>query len=226
MRVKSRAGRRTNKSDNKVSATKPRDVAWPEAVFDTRRGKLRPEDAYAVGRLIVEDLYAGERPEHGRRGRTTFRKIASELEGRMSAQALYRCAAIYEMCRDLGMQPNWEHVGMSHLSLVLGLSAAQQRRLVNQTEKQRWSVEKLRTEATRLRATRKARKGRKPLPRFAKAVRQLDRFADGREDLLGDLESAAGLEPQVLNEMIERATELRGQLDTLVKALRQVAKRR
>lgn len=144
----------------------------------------------------------------------------------MSAQALYRCAAIYEMCRDLDMQPNWEHVGMSHLSLVLGLSPAQQRRLVNQTEKQRWSVERLRSEATRLRATRKARKGRKPLPRFAKAVRQLDRFADGREDLLGDLESASTLEPDVLGEMIDRVVELRGQLDSLAKALRQAQKRR
>ncbi len=226
MPVTSRAARRTKKALSNHSGSAKPSVAWPDAVFDTHRGRLRPVDALNVGRVIVEDLYAGERPEHGHRGRTTFRKIAADLDGRMSAQSLYRCAAIYEMCRDLGLQPNWEHVGMSHLSLVLGLSGAQQKRLIAQAEKQHWSVERLRNEATRLRASRKTRKGRKPLPRFAKAVRALERFSDGREDLLGDLESAESMDAELLLEMVERLKALRKQLETLGRSLRQAAKRR
>lgn len=226
MPVTSRAPRRSKKAVSTRSESAKPVVAWPDAVFDTRRGRLRPVDALNVGRVIVEELYAGERPEHGRRGRTTFRKIAADLDGRMSAQALYRCAAIYEMCRDLNLKPTWEHVGMSHLSLVLGLSGAQQKRLIGQAEKQGWSVERLRNEATRLRATRKARKGRKPLPRFAKAVRALERFSDGRDDLLGDLESADSMDPKELLEMVERLNALRAQLETLGRSLRQAAKRR
>ncbi|MBX3181143.1 MAG: hypothetical protein KIT72_15325 [Polyangiaceae bacterium] len=195
-------------------------------MFDTRRGKLRPVDAFDVGRLIVEELYAGERPEHGRRGRTTFRKIAADLEGRMSAQALYRCAAIYEMCRDLKMEPTWEHVGMSHLSLVLGLSSAQQRRLVQQTERFGWSVERLRGEAARLRAGRKTRKGRRPLPGFVRAVRQLERFTDGRDDLLADVGSVDDLDRAVIEPMLGQVVALRGQLDVLSRNLKAALRRR
>ena len=204
-----------------------RKIAWPAAVYDDRRGKLRPADAYEVGRVIVEELYLGERPEHGRRGRTTFRRIAqNEMKGLMSAQALYRCAAIYEMCKALSLEPYWQHVGMSHLSLVLGLTPAQQRRLINATEKQGWSVERLRTEATKLRSTRKKRKGRRPLLRFAKAIHQLDRFIDGRESLLEDLESSDELDREKLEELVGKVNAVRSQLDTVHKTLTKSLRRR
>ncbi len=195
-------------------------------MYDDRRGKLRPADAYAVGKIIVEDLYAGNRPEHGRRGATTFRKISEMTDGRMSAQALYRCAAIYEMCKKLGLKPTFSNLGMSHLSLMLGLTTAQQKRLVNAAEKSNWSVERLRVETAKLRSARKTRKGRKPLPRCVRAVHQLDRFIDGRESLVEDLEALDEIDGKRAKELMGRVTEVQAQLATLHKALAKAARRR
>jgi hypothetical protein len=232
MPVKVRRGRvaattRTSPARRSASKRAPRGaVSWPEAVYDDRRGKLRPQDAYEVGKIIVEELYKGERPEHGRRGVTTFRKISQNMNGRMSAQALYRCAAIYEMCKTLGMRPKWDHLGMSHLSLVLGLTAAQQKRLINTAEKGDWSVERLRQEAGKLRATKKSRKGRKPLPKFAKALHQLDRFVDGRESLTGDLSDVGGLERAKIKDMLKKVTAVQKQLASVQKELTKAARGR
>lgn len=199
---------------------------WPLAMFAEQRGHLTPQDAYAVGKIIVEELYAGERPEHGRRGRTTFRKIAANLDGKMSAQALYRCAAIYEMCRDLAIAPDWEHVGMSHLSLMLGLPRSQQRRLIQQTERHHWSVERLRADTARLRSARKERKGRRPLLRCVRAIRQLGRFVDGREQLAQDLDRLSELDEASLEQLMELASEVQEQLALVAKELRSELKRR
>ncbi len=232
MPVKVRRGRavattRTSPARRSASKRTARGaVSWPEAVYDDRRGKLRPQDAYEVGKIIVEELYQGERPEHGRRGVTTFRKISQNMNGRMSAQALYRCAAIYEMCKTLGVRPKWEHLGMSHLSLVLGLTTAQQKRLINVAEKGGWSVERLRQEAGKLRANKKTRKGRKPLPKFAKALHQLDRFVDGRESLTGDLTEVRELERPKIKDMLRKVTTVQKQLASVQKELTKAARGR
>lgn len=204
-------------------------VAWPSAVFEDRRGKLTTEDAYDVGRLIVEELYRGDRPEHGGRGRTTFRKISEEMNGRMSAQALYRCAAIYEMCRDLKLKPKWAHLGMSHLSLLLGLADPQKRRLLREAETGRWSVERLRLATGELRGRGTAggaRRGRKPLPRFARAVGQLERFLDGREELTGDLAAAANLDRERVKDLLAKVTAVQKQLTSVQKGLTKAARAR
>lgn len=221
-----RGGTSTSPPQRSASRRAPAGGAkWPDAVYDDRRGKLRPQDAYDVGKIIVEDLYQGERPEHGRRGITTFRKISQNMKGRMSAQALYRCAAIYEMCKALSVRPKWQHLGMSHLSLVLGLTTAQQKRLIASAEKGEWSVEKLRQEAGKLREKKKARKGRKPLPRFAKALHQLDRFVDGRESLTGDLDALGDLDRPKIKDMLKKVTVVQKQLASVQKELSRAASR-
>lgn len=219
--------RATKKSATANDAGKKRasaKIRWPEVVTDDRQAALTTADAYEIGKVIVETYYGGERGASRGAGATSVREISDSLGGKFGQVTLNRCAAVYEMCRDLGVEPNFEHLRFAHLSRLTGLTAAQQQRLLKTAEKGAWSVERVQGEVKKLRAGKKNRKGRPPLPGFVKAVNQLERFVDGREALLGDLESASELEPEVLSALRERVDEVLKQLTSLKAALVKLGK--
>lgn len=218
--------RRANKraAPRATSHKRTAKTKWPDIVHDPRPTTLTTEDAYDIGKVIVEQLYGGERSQARSERPTSVREIAKSLGGKFGQVTLNRCAAVYEMCRDLKIKPKFEHLRFAHLSRLTGLTAAQQKRLLKSAESGSWSVERVQVEVKKLRAGKKRRKGRPPLPAFVKAIHQLDRFVDGREDLLGDITEAKNIETAELKELKSRVdsvlTQLQSAKTALSKALR------
>ncbi len=191
-------------------------LRWPDAAVSDNAAPLSAEDAYEIGRLIAES-YQGE---------LSLREIGEQEQLRLSPGALHRCLAVYRVCTNLNTTPKWQHLGFSHLNRLDALSAPQQKKLASQAEKQKWSVDRIEREVTRLRQSSKKtqRRGRPALPRFAKAAHQLKRFTDGRDDLLGDLDAASGLERDRLKDLQTQVVMVRDQLDKLDHALKRAIK--
>lgn len=198
------------------SAKSKAKVRWPDAAVSENAPPLSAEDAYEIGRMIAE-RYQGE---------LSLREIGEQEQLRLSPGALHRCLAVFRVCTNLNTTPKWQHLGFSHLNRLDALSAPQQKKLASQAEKQKWSVDRIEREVTRLRQSSKKtqRRGRPALPRFAKAAHQLKRFTDGRDDLLGDLDAAAGLERDRLKDLQSQVVMVRGQLDKLEQALKRAIK--
>ena len=81
------------------------------------------EFALRVGAVIIHHFYDGDTEAWRSRGPkvSSFRRLAEHPELPLSAGALYRCVALYELCERLNAPSRWEHLGASHLRLVLGL---------------------------------------------------------------------------------------------------------
>ncbi|MBX3184724.1 MAG: hypothetical protein KIT72_05035 [Polyangiaceae bacterium] len=179
-------------------------------------GPLTASDAYEIGRLIAE-RYQGE---------VSLREIGNREQLRLSPGALHRCLAVYRVCANLGSKPNWAHLGFSHLNRLDALTPPQQKKLATLAEKQKWSVDRIEREVTRLRQTGKKtqRRGRPALPRFAKATHQLRRFTDGRDELLGDLDQLDTLDRERLKALQTQVAEVRVQLEKLDTAFKRAIK--
>jgi hypothetical protein len=214
----------TKKSASRPSQKRSPKTKWPEIVYDPRPTTLTTEDAFAIGKVIVEQLYGGERSQARSERPTSVREIAKSLDGKFGQVTLNRCAAVYEMCRDLKIKPKFDHLRFAHLSRLTGLTEAQQKRLLKTAEKSEWSVERVQVEVKKLRAGKKRRKGRPPLPAFVKAIHQLDRFVDGREDLMGDIAEAKALETDKLKDLKSRVDTVLGQLQSAKTALTKALK--
>jgi hypothetical protein len=140
--------------------------------------------ALAVGRLVIDRFYDGDTNAWRLRGRrcTSFRKLAARPDLPMSASALYRSVAIYELWQRLGGIVVWTHVGACHARAVLGLPPADQELLLRRAESESMTVRQLEEVAATLREQRNDRRGRprrRPLQQATIVVRRsLDALAD------------------------------------------------
>lgn len=101
--------------------------------------------ALDVGRLVVEGLYDGDLRRlrsRGQKDELAMRRLAADPDLAMSASALYRCVAIFELCGRLH-RTEWRHVSTSHLRLVLPLPPSEQERFVREAEANGWKVREL-----------------------------------------------------------------------------------
>ena len=207
------------KTSKKKAAAKASKIKWPEVAKRDDVGPLSAVDAYEIGKIIHDQFDDS----------TSLREIGEQQKLRLSPGALHRCLAVFRVCQNLGVQkPNWKHLGFSHLNRLDALTPAQQKRVASTAEKQEWSVDRIEREVTKLRQSSKKtqRRGRPALPRFAKAIHQLKRFTDGRDDLLGDLDAAEGLEPARLKELHSQVQAVKAQLDKVDTALTKAGKRK
>ncbi len=189
---------------------------WPDVATNPQAGPLTASDAYEIGRLISERF----------QGEVSLRRIGEREQLRLSPGALHRCLAVYRVCTNLQAKPTWAHLGFSHLNRLDALTPQQQKKLATLAEKQKWSVDRIEREVTRLRQTGKKgqRRGRPALPRFAKATHQLRRFTDGRDELLGDLEQLGSFDRERLKALQAQVAEVRAQLDKLDGAFKRAIK--
>jgi len=181
------------------------------------------EFACAVGRLIIDRFYGGDRDamRQRRRGCPSLRRLAEHPALPMSASSLHRALAVFEVVERLESSARWSHLGPSHVRTVLPLPHERQADLLEAAEAGAWTVERLalavREAKGSLRRESRARTrgGRPPLPRFVKTIRALSRLAEADEALYGDLDRAAHLAREererlqaVLAKMKARCAEL------------------
>jgi hypothetical protein len=77
---------------------------------------------------------------------------------------LYRCVALYELCDRLNAPSRWEHLGASHLRLVIGLPPGAQEKLLATANARRWTVKVLHRQVLSEKTARITRGGRRPQP--------------------------------------------------------------
>jgi hypothetical protein len=114
----------------------------------------------------------------------------------------------------------WQHVGISHARLVLGLPDKDQERLIRTAEEKEWTVQKLEHEASKAKKKlHRNRGGRRPLPVFVKSIHHLRRFADNEDMLLGDVAQMRELPTEERAELKRTVTTLQTHLEHLLHEL-------
>lgn len=178
------------------------------------------EFALEVGRVVVETIHDGDLGAWRSRGRKehALRSLCADPELPISASALYRALAIYELsCRPDADVSSWKHLGVSHVRAVLGLTPDSQLKLLGRAEAQRWTVTKLEGEVRACRACPQRRGGRRPTPRYLRSIRQIYQLT--MAEALSGLDDGIGLRPAELEELMEKLSRARQRLAQLEKVL-------
>jgi hypothetical protein len=177
---------------NAARATNPGEG---DALVDRVVGQLNEickvatlEFSISVGRLIIDSFYRGDCERWRKRGtkQASFRKLSRHPELPMSAVALYRSVAIYELSQRLGMS-DWKHVCATHLRLVLPLPEEEQEKLLKLAETNTWSIRRLDEEVSLVRKERPRdrRGGRKRASPAKRIIRSLERDLDELQNFVG-----------------------------------------
>ena len=176
----------------------------------------------AVGRIIVNDFYGGDTLALRSRGPKafSFRKLASHPDLPMSPASLYRSVAIYSLCERLGVL-QWKHVSTSHLRLVLPLPPEEQARLLECTEAQAWSVQRLRQEIVSPTRNSDAATPRNARVKLHNTIRRL---ADSLDEFVGLTSTPAFDEasPESVNAILVTTRRLRESCISLEREVEEV----
>jgi hypothetical protein len=167
-----------DKGSKNAVAKAPRFLDAPR--LDRVLGELRAierqsgiERTLAIGRLILDDFFAGK-PElwrDRRRGKHhSIRRLAEMPECPYSKSTLNEAIGVYVASLLLPCVRTFGHVGMSHVASVLTLPVAEQQVMLERAERERLSVRELREHVVNARRTAGERRGRPTLGDFAKTV--------------------------------------------------------
>lgn len=176
--------------------------------------------ALGVGRVVIETLYDGDLSAWRGRGRKdhALRVLAARRDLPVSASALYRALAVYELSRCLGDRAtSSSHLGLSHLRAVLGLSPDTQQRLLKLADDERWTVARLEREASCVRPGARPHGGRRPVPAYIKSIRRI--FQLTSPDALQGLEDWTKLETAELEQLTSQLAQARDRLERLEQIL-------
>jgi len=185
------------------------------------------ERTVELGRVVIEELYAGDLAAWRSRGPKahSLRALARRMDLPISSSVLYRSIALYELSERTGGIERWAAVGLgvSHLRLVLGLGHDEQLRLLDAAALRSWTVAELEREVVAARdhvPARASRGGRPRMPRFLKSVNRLRKAAEApAEELFGDLEAAADMAPQQILEIRDALAHIRARCAELDRRL-------
>jgi hypothetical protein len=187
-------------SANSATINARKDNRPPRSEEDTARvveelvatlGKMRRNASLAlaldVGALIVDRIFRGDLAAVHERGKrdTTFRMLAAHPHVPFSASTLWRHVRVYELVRRMPRLMRYEHLTITHMQAVLGLSHEQQEQLLHVAETDGWSAARLRQHARQaVNGQRPDSQGKNPVlktfRRFARLQTELDpeSFAD------------------------------------------------
>jgi hypothetical protein len=171
------------------------------------------EFALRVGSVIIHRFYGGNARGWRDRGPKvhSFRRLAAHPDLALSAGALYRCVAIFEMCDRLHAPSRWRRLGASHLRAVIGVPREQQEHLLTRANEERWSVQVLQMRAQNLRCDR-GRGGRRPTSQLDKHLRSMDRCL---QDWNRAIESVGSSGPRDLEQALQLVTRTKAFVDKL-----------
>ena len=172
--------------------------------------------ALAVGRIVIDSLYDGdlgawrsrERKDHA------LRTLAARSDLPVSASALYRALAVYELSQRAGEgMMTSTHLGLSHLRAVLGLPAEVQKRLLKLAEEERWTVARLEREILGLRPRARPNGGRRPVAPYIKSIRRIHQLTS--PEALQGLDDWTKLDPAELEQLTSQLAQARSRLERM-----------
>jgi hypothetical protein len=176
------------------------------------------ELAVKMGELIAKRFYGGRLDawrEHGPK-ESSLRKLAAKFEddeSGMSAAGIYRVVAIYELDQRLNVSSR-KQLTVTHIRAVLGLPAAEQKRLLDQAEAKGWSTRQLEDKAAGVRKREGDGRGRPPLPAFVKTANWLGKLVE-QGDSFGDLDALEGMDEDAVEATARKITSMRQKLEEL-----------
>lgn len=149
------------------------------------------DHAIRVGSLVIHYFYGGDLESWRSKGPKTasFRRLAMHPELPMSASVICRCVAIFDVCQRLDVVARWRRLTLSHLRLVLCLSASAQQHLLAEANAQRWTVNRLEAEA-RKHHRHRGGGGRRPRPELVRKTELLGRLMRTLHELRDGLPEA------------------------------------
>lgn len=138
----------------------------------TRAGSIH--GALEIGELIFREVFQSDEQHLRSRGKkgSSLRKLASDPRLNISATTLCRCVAIYELSLRFPELRSFTHVGVGHVSVVLGFTPASQTKLLARAEAEHWSRGRLQAEAAKHERARQG--GRPPQPAIVRELRSLE----------------------------------------------------
>ena len=184
------------------------------------------EFALRVGAIIIHHFYDGDTSAWRSRGakNASFRRLAQHPELPLSAGSLYRCVALFELCDRLKAPSRWEHLGASHLRLVLGLPPDVQVRVLTEANEHRWTVKMLQDAVSREKGMRVSRGGRRAQPAVAKSLRMLRKCLDANRSVLEEFGMVdSELEVEDSARLLE---EIRSSLESFAQSIHVALRRR
>jgi hypothetical protein len=171
--------------------------------------------AYAVGELVIRELYGGSIAVWGEVGtrRSSYRRLAARSDLFLSPSALCRAVGVYALCERHGGKTAWPRLSVSHLQEVLMLEPPEQVRLLKTADAERWTVARLRSEI--------GKQGQRPRRQrnILKTVRELHAFIEERAGLLYESSTVGQLDGSDLNALSQAVALLRNELERLDRAL-------
>jgi hypothetical protein len=175
------------------------------------------EFALRIGAIITHHFFHGDIDRWRARGlkNISFRRLAQHPRLPMSAGALCRCVAMFELCERLNVPSRWEHLGVSHIRLVLGLAPTTQERLLSLANHEKWTVRALSQAVLRERAGHASRGGRRPEQPIARSLTSVRKCLEAHRDLLGQIK-----EPSP--EDIRRSRALLGEIQCCLEEVSQL----
>jgi hypothetical protein len=183
----------------------------------TRSANL--EFALRVGAVIIHHFYGGDTFAWRSKGPKTssFRRLAQHPDLPLSAGALYRCVALFELCERLNAPSRWHHLSASHLRTVLGLPPEAQERVLVVANENRWTVKALQSAISREKATRTPRGGRRPQPPISRSLQTVKKCLEAHMEVLCGIQASSHDE---LEQSLDLMEETRAHLDNLSQSLR------
>ena len=172
------------------------------------------EFALRVGAVIIHHFYEGDTEAWRSRGPKTasFRQLAQHPELPLSAGSLYRCVALFELCDRLNAPARWEHLGASHLRIVLGLPPSAQEKILATANAKRWTVKVLQQVVLGEKWSRVTYGGRRADPPIAKSLKSVRKCLENHREAIARVKQ---LSPQDLEQSMSLLEEARSSLDLL-----------
>lgn len=192
-----------------------RSLPWPKTAIDGRI--LNLADSYAVGRLIVNEIYGGQRSLERGKKNLSLRSIAETILPRMSASTLMRCVQVFETAQHLPIAIiNYTNITAGHLFRVHGLKPRDQVRLITRANREKWSVARMSEEVKPLKLKKYSGKnapGRPSKPVFMKVLDNLNPTL-----LRRDLSKVHVMDRSSVEDVVAKASKLNGELFRVIEA--------
>ncbi|TPV93390.1 MAG: hypothetical protein B7733_20810 [Myxococcales bacterium FL481] len=181
------------------------------------RRQLTLPEAYRVGELLAA-LTQHQAFAHYDDS-LWFREVHRTLDTGFSVTSLCRYHHVHSMLKRLGLEPQFEHLGMAHLRVVAMLPTRRQRAVIRRAEKERWTSRRLEKlldeEGLRTRDRRR-------VPDLVRQIRDLRKFTS---PTLGDLARGDGL-ASLDDELARELADILLATETQAKRLRKRLDRR
>ncbi len=169
--------------------------------------------ALQLGALLVTRLYGNSLEVWRSRGTadTSFRKLARREDLRVSKTVLHRSVQVYELYERLG-RPDWKHLGVSHVAVVLALPHDKQGGILHAAESCQWTVRELRDQVQSGVSTPTKPAG------FVRSIRSMERML-ARRNAFADLDRVQELSIESARDLFATVASMRAQCEQLEHAL-------